>query len=110
MVGPAEGGFYGLNFHLIHPRDRAFLMEQLYKIAGRQINKNTKIRVTYEMLKGASNLKRFQPCFRHYLANHVVTPLGEIPTDDAKIAIHLPTEKFVYKSSRTIWSQNRKMY
>lgn len=111
VIGPAKGGFLGLNFHYLHPRDRAFLFDQIAKIHKKKtINKNTRFQITYETLKAASAMKRFQPCLKHYLENHVVTALGEIPSDDARIAIHLPTSRFVYASGRKVWSDSRKKY
>lgn len=110
IIGPAKGGAYGLNFHYLHPRDRAQLFDEIAKIGKRKLTRNTKMQVTYEMLKAASKMKRFKPCLKHYLSSHFTTKLGEIPTDQARIAIHLPTAKFIYNSNRTVWEKSRKQY
>ena len=54
IVGPAKGGFHGLNIHYLPPVLRAKFLDALMDIAGKKITDNSKFDLTYKMLKNAS--------------------------------------------------------
>jgi hypothetical protein len=107
MVGPAEGGFYGLNLHYLAPRERAIFFERLMSLRNNdKLNQTTRLKLSYNILQAASKLKQFQPCFKHYLFNHVKSPTVEIPAVDWEVVLFLPTDSFVYKSRQQVWKKS----
>jgi len=110
MVGPAEGGFYGLNLHYLAPRPRARFLDRIMQYAtSSNLTENTRIQMTYNFLKKSSNLKDFGPCFKHYLTNHVRSNVMMVPATEWDIAIFLPTERFIKASKETVWKDSRSM-
>lgn len=111
MVGPAKGGFYGLNLHYLPPLVRAMFFDKLLKHTNnKKFDETTKFRLNYEMLKSASNLKQFQPCFKRYLFSHIKSKTVEVPSSEWELALFLQTDDFVYKTRQTVWKDSKKMY
>jgi hypothetical protein len=112
MVGPAEGGFYGLNLHYLHPVARARLLEELFKLAPKSgIDDTTRLtKMRYDLLKGVQKYKEFKPCFKHYLINHVQSNFARVPMTDWETAIFLPVQQFKKKNSQSVWAESRKIY
>ncbi len=105
MVGPAPGGFYGINLHYLPPSSRARLMDALYEtVNNTRFDQTTKLQVSYEILKKASRFRLFKPTFKHYLAQHVKSRFVEVQPSDWDIALFLPTEKFKKADTNTVWS------
>ena len=64
-VQGAPGGFYGINMHYLPYKLRAQLMDALYDLSSnKRYDENTKLRLSYEVLKGASKYKLFKPTFK----------------------------------------------
>lgn len=109
MVGPAEGGFYGLNLHYLEPRLRAMFLDKLMAYASaKNLTDSSKLRITYQILKGAAKLNAFAPCFKHYLFEHVRSFTMMVPAPEWDIAIFLPTEQFVKESKQNVWANSKK--
>jgi hypothetical protein len=109
MVGPAEGGFYGINLHYLPPTMRAVLMDKLYTIVSdRKYDANTKLRLSYDVMKGAAKFRYFKPTFKHYLTSHVKSQFMKINADEWDIALMLPTQNFAKASSETVYADSRK--
>ena len=52
MIGPAEGGFYGINLHYLAPTLRARLMDALYDtITNQNYDETTRLRISYNILQ-----------------------------------------------------------
>ena len=110
-VQKAKGGFYGLNLHYLHPVIRAKFLDALYDITNNdKFDRTTKMKMSYSLLKSASNMRYFKPCFKHYLSEHVNSKLLLIEPADWEIAIFLPTESFRKVSKETVWKESRKMF
>ena len=110
-VQKAKGGFYGLNLHYLHPVIRAKFLDALYDVTNNdKFDKTTKMKMSYSLLKAASNMRYFKPCFKHYLSKHVNSKLLLIEPADWEIAIFLPTESFRKVSKDTVWKESRKMF
>ena len=106
----AKGGFHGMNLHYLHPVIRAQFLDALLDYASDQrFTIGTKMRLTYNMLKGSTKLKWFKPCFKHYLTNHIQSPLLLIEPADWEIAIFLPTDSFRKVDASSVWGNSRKM-
>ena len=107
MVGPAKGGFYGLNLHYLSPKLRAILLDEIAKVAKtKTIGKTKRLQLTYQILQGSSKLAAFKPCLKHYLNKHLVTPPKEIPYEDWQKVLFLPTESFVGSSKAAVWKDS----
>jgi len=110
MVGPAEGGFYGINLHYLPPTLRAKLMDNLYSITNnKKYDDSTKLALSYGVLKGASKYKYFKPTFKHYLSEHVRSKFIYINPAEWDIALFLPTQRFKMANSQKVYSDSRSM-
>lgn len=110
MVGPAAGGFYGINLHYLPPQLRARLMDSLYDITNNtKYDESTKLKVTYDVLNSASKFRFFKPTFKHYLNSQVRSKFIEINSTEWDTALFLPTERFMKAKKTKVWSDSRKM-
>ena len=101
LVGPAPGGYYGLNLHYLHPRIRAILLDRLMQYSVGE-DENLRLKLTYNLLKSSSRLRAFKPCFKHYLKKHVRSAMVEVNSEDWETAIFLPTEQFKGASKKKV--------
>ena len=109
MVGPAAGGFYGLNLHYLPPVLRAKLMDSLYTITtNKKYDDTTRLRLSYDVLNGASKYKLFKPTFKHYLASNVRSRFINIAAAEWDIALLLPTQRFEKASTQKVYSDSRR--
>jgi len=110
MVEPVEGGFYGLNLHYLAPGVRARFLDALMATAPKNINDKSRLKLRYDLLKGAQKFKEFKPCFKHYLTDHVKSKMVRVPMTEWEIAIFLPTEQFKKVKAESVWRYSRKQY
>lgn len=109
-VGPAKGGFYGINAHYLPLKLRAKLMDALYDISNNdKFDYSTKINLSYKVLKSSEKLREFKPCFKHYLSNHVRTKLVYVHPTEWDIALFLPTAQFQGATQTKVWADSRKI-
>lgn len=107
MVGPAKGGFYGINLHYIPPAARARFFDELLKIANnKSYNQRTKFGLSYQLLNSSSKYKLFKPAFKHYLFSQVQSKLALIPADEWEAALFLPSANFIGASNSKVWSDS----
>ena len=110
MIEPAPGGFYGLNLHYLAPGVRAKFLDELMKTAPKNITDKSRLKLRYELLQSTKKFKEFEPCFKHYLVNHVKGKMVRVPMTDWEIAIFLPTEQFKKVKKESVWRYSRKQY
>jgi hypothetical protein len=106
-------GFYGLNLHYLHPKTRAVLLSRLVKKYGggaNNLDDNTRIKMTYPLLKSASRLKYFKPTFKRYLPDKIRSSIVEIPPEYWETAIWLPTQKFIGSNTPAVWAESKRAY
>ena len=109
-VANTKGGFYGINLHYLPYKLRARLMDALYDITNnKKYDESTKLRLSYDLLKGASKYRFFKPTFKKYLNSNVRSRFIEINASEWDIALFLPVERFEKASKSTVWSDSRKM-
>jgi hypothetical protein len=109
VVGPAEGGFYGINMHYLPLRQRAILMDALYNITtNNRFDDSTRLKLSYQVLKRTSTYKFFAPCFKHYLHKHVKSRKLLIDSVEWDIALFLPLQRFQKASASQIYSDSLK--
>ena len=76
---------------------------------NKNYDESTRCAISYNMLKSASKLKYFKPCYKHYLTKHVRGKLALVPAPEWEIATFLPTADFQKASTSTIYGQSRSM-
>lgn len=109
MVGPAPKGFYGINLHYLPPKLRATLMDALYSVvSNKRYDEGTKLRISYDILKGATKYRFFKPTFKHYLNEHVNSQFLKIDSAEWDIALFLPTERFEKAGKSRVFADSRK--
>ena len=110
VIGPAPGGFYGLNLHYLPPVLRARMLDGLMDITNnKKYDETTKFQVRYNMLQRTSKLKYFKPCFKHYLNEHVRSRFALVPAPEWEIATFLPTADFQKSGKSAVYKDSRKM-
>lgn len=109
VIGPAKGGFLGLNLHYLPPILRAKFLDALMEITGKKLTKNTKFNLTYEFVKKTSKLKYYKPCLKHYLDKHVQTQFALVPPAEWEIATFLPTADFRKRNRSKVYYDSRQM-
>ena len=105
LVGPAPGGYYGLNLHYLHPRIRAILLDRLMSYSTGK-DDNLRLKLSYNLLKASSRLRAFKPCFKHYLKKHIRSRMVEVEATNWETAIFLPTERFVGASKSEVYQDS----
>ena len=109
LVDRAPKGFYGLNLHYLPLDIRAkFLDALLDNLTNKRYDESTRFRLSYEMLKGASRLKAFRPCFKRYLSAHVRSRFAKVEAPEWEIATFLPTADFEKASSSEVYKDSRR--
>ena len=109
MVEKAKGGFYGLNLHYLPHKQSALFFDKLTGYANnKSYNSNTKLKLSYDLLKGASKMSAFGPCFKHYLTKHVKSKIVEVPADQWETVLFMPTENFKKADKSKVWAESRK--
>jgi len=110
VIGPAEGGFLGLNLHYLPPLLRAKFLDALLDTTNNKTyTESTKFTVTYNLLKRASKYKHFKPCIKHYLFDQVRSRFAIVAPPEWEIATFLPTADFQKASKTKVYADSRKM-
>ena len=114
LVFPIEkypDGFLGLNFHYLAPKHRAILMDQLKAFANnKKYDETTKLRLTYNMLKGFSKIKRAKPTVHRYLNSKINSKFVLVNADEWEVALFLPVERFKKASKKQVWAHSGGMF
>ena len=105
----APGGFYGLNMHYIPLPLRAKLMDALYTTANnKRYDETTKLKLSYDILKGAAKYRDFKPCVKRYLTSQLRSEFMYIYPSEWDIALFLPLERFQGATKTQVWVDSRK--
>jgi len=109
-VGPAPGGFYGLNLHYLPIPLRAKFLDELVGITNNsRYDESTKFDMSYQYLKSTSSMKYFKPCYKHYLTKQVEGKLAYIPPPEWEIATFLPAAQWQKGGRSQAYADARKM-
>ena len=99
-------GFYGLNFHYLDYRKRAILLSRLLQYSNnKKYDESTRLRLSYNLLKGASRLDAFKPCFKHYLPGQIRGQVKMVPADYWETALFFPSEQFKKETKTSVFSE-----
>ena len=114
LVFPIErytDGFLGLNFHYLAPKHRAILMDQLKAFANnKKYDETTRLRLTYNMLKGFTKIKRARPTVHRYLSSKVNSKFVLVNADEWEVALFLPVERFKKANKKQVWAHSGGMF
>lgn len=113
LIFPLEShgkSFLGLNLHYLPLRQRAVLMDALYALASdKKYDENTKLKISYDILKGSSKTRFFRPCVKRYLRSHVKSRFLKINAKEWDIALFLPLQRFQKATAEQVYRDSRKM-
>jgi len=110
LLGPAEGGFYGLNLHYLPPILRARMLDGLMDITNnKSYDDTTKFRIRYNTLQRMRKLRYYEPCFKHYLINHVKGRFARVDAPEWEIATFLPTAQWRKSTAQNVYRNSRRM-
>jgi hypothetical protein len=101
-------GFSGINFHYLPYQMRVQLLYRLmqYKTNAR-MDENTRIKFTWEAIKGVSKFAAAVPAFKQYNFAGLRSSFREIRAYDWTTAVLLPVEQFVKMPDDRIWDKSR---
>lgn len=97
MIGPAEGGFYGLNLHYLPPTLRAVVLDNLLAEDNKEL-----------AVKKVPN-KYITPMIKHYLTDHVKSRFALVDKPEWEIATFLPTAQFEKANASTVYTNSKRM-
>jgi hypothetical protein len=110
IVGPAPGGFYGMNLHYLSPILRAKFLDALMGMTNnKKFDDTTRFRSQYSMMKRLGRTRYYEPCFKHYLFSHVKSRLARVSPAEWEIATFLPTADWAKASARQVYRKSREM-
>jgi hypothetical protein len=109
MVKGLDNGWQGLNLHYMPPKQRELLILNLMdRMSDTKLDKHTRLKMNYSMLKKVSKYRYFKPCFKRYLASHTTSSVRTIPFEYWPKAILLPVAKFKKSSITSVWADSLK--
>lgn len=109
VISEYPDGFLGINLHYLPPKLRMLLMDRLYDIAtNTNINKRTRLRISYSVLNSAVKFRLFQPCVKRYLSAHVKSSFIKVEPTHWPSAIFLPIAKWNKATSAQVYAESRK--
>jgi hypothetical protein len=111
LIFPIEfysDGFLGINLHYLPPLLRGKLMDSLLsdKVNNNKYNSTTKLKISYAILKSASEHAYFKPCVKRYLFSHRASLFLYIAPEEWNIAMMLPLQKFAKESAEKVWADS----
>mgnify|MGYP005623758041 CR=1 FL=1 len=108
MVQPVPGGFHGLNLHYLPPALRARLFDSLVDLTNnKKYDESTRFKLTYDLLKSASKMRFFKPCYKHYLYSQIEGRVAMVEAPAWEMALFLPTEQFRKSTKTAVWKDSR---
>ena len=111
VIKKVPGGFLGLNFHYLHPFDRAVFMDRLYDFEVPDTGRATiRININYPILRDTRRLSFYRACIKRYRYFNIANFFIKLTPAEWDIALFLPTEKFVGAKRTDIWDDSRSKY
>jgi hypothetical protein len=96
ILGPATGGFLGLNLHYLPPVLRAKFLDALLDVTSNsKYDETTKFRLSYGVL--------------HYLTAQLASKFAKVPAPEWEIATFLPTADWQKGTSAQVYKDSRKI-
>lgn len=103
------GGFMGLNFHYLDYGIRIKLLDNLLDfINNDKMDGNTRLKYSWDTIKGISRYAPAKACIKHYLNDHVMSDFRKIHATDWVTAMLLPVERFSGATKEQVWKDSRR--
>lgn len=103
-----DDGWLGINLHYLDRNIRLRLFDKLLQYANdKSLDKITKLRLSYGLLKNVARFPEVRPCIKRYLTNFVKSELLPIAPVDWEIALFLPVEQFQKERKETVWERSQ---
>lgn len=97
-------GFTGLNMHYLSYKFRIVLLDSLLRFKNtKTLDETTRLRYSWDMIKGMSKHRLAEPCVKSYLYEHMVTSTKLISPTDWTTALMMPVESFAKASATRVW-------
>ena len=110
VIDLTEDGWYGLNLHYLPLPLRVKLFDKLLQFADdKSLDKITKLRLSYGLIKNFSQFPEVKPTIKRYLSSHVKSEMLVVEPADWEVALFLPVEQFQKEKKEHVWSESRKM-
>jgi hypothetical protein len=111
-IGPAAGGFMGLNFHYLPIQMRIRLLDKIVDGGGSlnvaaQSGKRPRLITDYSQLKRIPMAKAI---VKHYLTGYVKSDFRAITSEELIVAALLPVQRFQKGSAQTAYLDTAKRY
>ena len=132
VIERLSDGFIGLNMHYLPPLIRIRFLYQLFRYEmydddegiteensygtilhgedsdgdSNKINMNTKIRIKYDFMKGASKLKPFKACIKRYKYSQIEGRALVIKPDHWEAMSMLPLAQWKKQKQQRIWDDS----
>lgn len=101
-------GFYGINLHYLHPEVRALVISKLLQGQTGRLDRQSKIKLSWEILQAAIKDKYISHSVKQYLYSQVRSRVSKIDGEYWKMAVNLPFEKFRGSSKSQVWRDAEK--
>jgi hypothetical protein len=109
VFGSAPGGFVGLNLHYLSPVLRYNLLLRLMELVrSTNINSNTRMQLSWSVLRNSSRYPGADVCVKRYLYSHIKSRILRIDARDWKTAVMLPIENFVRATRLSVFNRSRR--
>lgn len=97
VINKYKDGWLGINFHYLPLPQRYALMAAMMKVVKpvSQIWEKERLKISYGILQGVAKSKLYEPTIKRYLYGQVRSPFSYIDPDEWRIALAMPTQKFV---------------
>ena len=86
--------FLGINLHYISPAARFRLLQALYTTLHSDRSEQSKLEITYKILKGTSRYRLYKPCLKLYLHSQVKSRFFVVNPSEWDMTVFLPIERF----------------
>jgi hypothetical protein len=111
-IGPAAGGFMGLNFHYLPIQMRIRLLDKIVDGGGSlnvaaQSGKSPRLITDYSQLKRIPMAKAI---VKHYLTGYVKSDFRAITSEELIVAALLPVQRFQKGSAQAAYIDTAKRY
>lgn len=100
-----------INLHYLPPKLRAVLFATLItKRNEKRFRENTRLKITWDILKAMSNHRLVKPCVKSYIlqgqGKFVLSKFVEIPSNDWEVVLPLNISRFKKASQKEVWSDS----
>jgi hypothetical protein len=107
VIEKLSDGFVGINLHYVAPQRRLFIMEALSRVVSdKRYDKQTKLKISYNILKSLSKYNIIKPCLKRYLYTKVKGNFVKIDANEWDIAVFLPVQKFKKAPAAKVWAES----